>query len=83
MVAEKGAIQGEQDDLEVARPDKPINSARGYYGRALREGRARQPQLGAARRLDTVLRVLNLIGWLVLLAFMTWRVYLARLAENT
>lgn len=71
MVAEKGASRKEGDGFDMSQPDDVIE--RGYYGRALREGRVRSSPPGRSRRVDTLLWVLNAVLWLMLGGFVAWR----------
>jgi hypothetical protein len=84
MVAKKGASQEGVDDLDVGRrsKSKSSESERGCYGQALREGQVRRPPPGASRIVNTLLWVLNVVGWLLLMAFMAWRIHIAYFVEN-
>lgn len=82
MVAKKSASQEGVDDFDVGRRSKSSESERGCYGQALREGRVRRPSPGAPRIVNTLLWVLNVVGWLLLMTFMAWRIHIAYFAEN-
>jgi hypothetical protein len=76
MVAEKGASQEGRDNFGVGRHDEFTETERGYYSQALRKGQVRRPPPNAPRLVNTLLRVLNIVSWLILMAFIAWRVYL-------
>lgn len=73
MVAEEGIALEDVDDPDVGHPSEIIE--RGCYGRALREGRVRPPPPGASHRVDSLLRALNVVLWLLLGGFVAWWVY--------
>ncbi len=80
MVAKNGVSQEEQDDLDIDRHSKWTETEQGYYGQALREGRVRRPPPNAPRIANVFLWVFNIVGWLVLVAFMAWRIYIFYIA---
>lgn len=75
MVAKKGASQEGVDDFDVGRRSRSAESERGCYSQALREGRVHRPPPGAPRIINTLLWVLNVVGWLLLGGLVVWRVY--------
>lgn len=81
MVAEKGTVLEDVDDLGVGQPDRIIE--RGYYGRALREGQVRPSPPRGSRRVDTPLWVLNVVLWLLLGGFVAWRLYAVYMVGGT
>lgn len=62
----------------MVQPDVP--NERGYYGRALRAGQAPKPSPAAGRFLNTLLQVLNVLLWLLVATFVSWRFYAVYIA---
>ncbi len=73
MFAENGTSQVETSEPDISGSGKL--SERGCYGQALREGRVRQPPPGAPRTVNMLLWVFNLVVWLLVAGFMSWRLY--------
>lgn len=66
----------------MSRHSRSAQSERGYYSQALREGRVRRPPPEAPRIVNTLLWVFNVLGWLLLVTFMAWQVYILYFAES-
>jgi hypothetical protein len=77
MVAKNGASQEEKDDVGIGRHSKWTRTERGCYGQALREGRVRRPPPNAPSIANVFLWVFNIVGWLLLVTFMAWRIYIS------
>jgi hypothetical protein len=73
VVRERKTREEKTDYATRERANEP--TARGYYGRALREGWVHERQKQRLHSLDTFLRWLNVLIGVLLLAFMGWRVY--------
>jgi hypothetical protein len=69
----KDAPQEAASDLELGQHSEPTE--RGYYGQALRAGQVPKLSPAAGRMLNTLLQGLNVLLWLLAMAFVSWRLY--------
>lgn len=73
MLAKKGTAHENIDDFDIGQSTKRVE--RGYYGRALREGRVQRAPWEGQGPVITLLWVLNIIAALLLVGYGIWRLY--------